>query len=266
MKRYQSIPKIDEGFQTINQDAIGVQDKCVVLSDGAGGMGFFNEHWALRLCTSLCSCAPIKNLEDFEAWFEPLRTAFFEEQKPNITNPSRLPKYEKQGSLATLVAAWHDNNDLHLLSYGDSGLLVFDESGCLIFRNIKQLISFTESPYLLTTAQTPYPEAFLFETIPVKSGYFLVLASDAVTQWVLTQYLLRQANNDEIQAVLDSPYALGNFVETCQKNQSTTTFAHILEQMWTCLKTEDSFKECCYQKNNISEMATDDYSLLMWRF
>jgi hypothetical protein len=280
---FQTIPKIDEGFAPTNQDAVRAAAGYCALSDGAGGSGFVNEHWSRCLCDALPDVA-FEDAAAFEAWYDAVRLDFFEKHRQAIDG-AKIARYKRHGSYATLVAAWQTDEQLQVLSYGDSGLFLFDKTGELKYRNINNLMDFTESPYLLNTVSPIIPQALLLENLSIASGDTLVLASDAVSQWILTQYLLRKAktdnyaeNNDvennaenneaqaEIAAVLASPYNLGNLVENCEKSLSTDSFLNILEKMEACLATEKAFKACCYDKYNREEMANDDYTLLMWRF
>jgi hypothetical protein len=271
---FQTIPKIDEGFAPTNQDAVRATAGYCALSDGAGGSGFVNEHWSRCLCDALPDVA-FEDAAAFEIWYEKVRFEFFEEYLL-VIDGAKIARYKRHGSYATLVAAWQTGEQLQVLSYGDSGLFLFDKTSELKYRNIKNLMDFTESPYLLNTVSPIIPQALLLESLSIASGDTLVLASDAVSQWILTQYLLRKAKTDsdvannvaqaEIAAVLASPYNLGNLVENCEKSLSADSFLNILEKMETCLATETAFKACCYDKYNRAEMANDDYTLLMWRF
>jgi serine/threonine protein phosphatase PrpC len=281
MQKHQTIPKIDEGFAPTNQDAVLAAAGYCALSDGAGGSGFVNEHWSRCLCDALPDVA-FTDVAAFEIWYEKVRLEFFEEHLLRIDG-AKNARYRRHGSYATLVAAWQTGEQLQVLSYGDSGLFLFDKTGELKYRNINNLMDFTESPYLLNTVSPIIPQALLLENLSIASGDMLVLASDAVSQWILTQYLLRKAKTDndvannventanneaqaEIAAVLASPYNLGNLVENCEKSLSTDSFLNILQKMEACLATETAFKACCYDKYNRAEMANDDYTLLMWRF
>jgi hypothetical protein len=282
MQKHQTITKIDEGFAPTNQDAVWAAAGYCALSDGAGGSGFVNEHWSRCLCDALPDVA-FADVAAFEIWYEKVRLEFFEEHLQAIDG-AKTARYKRHGSYATLVAAWQMGEQLKVLSYGDSGLFLFDKTGELKYRNINNLMDFTESPYLLNTVSPIIPQALLLKNLSIASGDTLVLASDAVSQWILTQYLLRKAKtandaannaeNDaassaaqaEIAAVLASPYNLGNLVENCEKNLSLDSFLLVLEKMEVCLATEKAFKACCYDKYNRAEMANDDYTLLMWRF
>jgi serine/threonine protein phosphatase PrpC len=169
MQIHQSIPKIDEGFAPTNQDAVLSKATYCALSDGAGGAGFVNEHWSQCLCDSLPEM-PFADVADFENWYEKVRVDFFEKHLATIKE-KQIARYQKQGSYATLVAVWRvGEQELQVLSYGDSGLFLLDKKGEIKCRNIKNLMDFTESPYLLNSVQPAFTQVLLFETWAIESG------------------------------------------------------------------------------------------------
>lgn len=259
----QSTAKQDGDYPSANQDF--AHPYLLALSDGAGGTGFYAADWAKNLCEELPT-EPFADKAAFDEWFERIRILFFavkrEEAAANF--PDILEDYDREGSSATLLAAWLvEARQLRVLSYGDSAAYLFDVAGKLKQRTIPKLVQFTEDPYLLHSNELLLPEQLYWETWTIDQNDTLLMASDALSQWVLIQYALHNPDlASELEEVLKTPYGLGNHIIRCrEKHDNTTDFLPILHRLAEACKDESSFKDFTRNLFQKGQLALDDYTL-----
>ena len=260
--RVQSVAKPDGEYQSRNQDA--AHPTLWAVSDGAGGTGFFAADWSQHLCAQL----PTEPFEDKLAvigWFEGLREPFFRAKRVQAeqTFADILDDYEREGSSATLLAAWPLADDgLRVLHYGDSAVFLLDQHGHLK-RHTTDLMAFTESPYLLHSNESLLPEHLRLDTWAVAEGDVLLMASDALSQWLLIQIALRDATlQPQLQAVLETPYGLGNQIIYCQQQHDPAlTMPHLLQRLNEVCSDETAFRDFTTDLYQRGQLALDDYTL-----
>lgn len=261
--RVQSIAKQDGDYPSANQDF--AHPDLLALSDGAGGTGFYAADWAKNLCKELPT-APFADEAAFDEWFKQIRNPFFagkrEEAAANF--PDILEDYDREGSSATLLAAWPgEDRQWRVLSYGDSAAFLFDAAGKLKQRSIPKLVQFTEDPYLLHSNEPLLPEHLYWETWTIDQNDTLLMASDALSQWILIQYALHNPElATELEEVLKTPYGLGNQIIRCREaHLNSPDFLPILRQLAEAVEDESSFQDFTRDLFQKGQLALDDYTL-----
>ncbi|KAB7725993.1 hypothetical protein F5984_25385 [Rudanella paleaurantiibacter] len=259
---WQSVAKPDGDYVPHNQDA--AHPVRWFLSDGAGGTGFFAADWARHLCEHL-PAKPFQTKEAVTEWFEKLRVPFFNAKRSEAAQSFSdiLDDYDREGSSATLLAVWPiANKQIQVLHYGDSAAFLLDRQGHLKQRTTA-LIDFTEPPWLLHSNESLLPEHLHLNIWPVAEGDTLLLASDALAQWLLIQFTLREpALQPELDAVLATPYGLGNQIIYCQQqHEPALTLPDLLHHLAEMCATEAAF--CTFTTNlyQRGQLALDDYTL-----
>ncbi len=260
--RVQSVPKPDGDYQSRNQDA--AHPTLWAVSDGAGGTGFFAADWSEHLCDQL-PADPFESEQAVFDWFEELREPFFRAKRAQAeqTFADILDDYDREGSSATLLAAWPLADDqLLVLHYGDSAAFLLDQHGHLK-RHTTDLMAFTEPPFLLHSNESLLPDHLSLETWPVAEGDVLLMASDALSQWLLIQIALRDpALQPQLQAVLETPYGLGNQIIYCQEQHDPAlTMPHLLQRLTDVCSDETTFRDFTTDLYQRGQLALDDYTL-----
>ena len=261
----QSIAKQDGDYPSQNQDF--AHPDLWALSDGAGGTGFYAAEWAESLCKNLPETA-FENKEALNEWFEEIRVPFLTQKREEaaLNFPDILEDYDREGSSATLVAVWPlEGNHVRVLSYGDSAAFLFDSAGKLKQRTILRLLQFTEDPFLLNSNESLLPEQLLWETWTIDPTDTLLMASDALSQWILIQYALRTPElQPEIEETLATPYGLGNLIIQCQKDHDDSAkFLQVLSRLTEACESENNFVDFTRELFQKGQLALDDYTLLL---
>ncbi len=258
----QSVAKPEGDYLNRNQDA--AHSTRWALSDGAGGTGFFAADWAQHLCEHLPT-EPFETNEAVYDWFEELRQPFFKAKREQAeqTFADILDDYEREGSSATLLAVWPlPQNVLQVLHYGDSAAFLLDREGRL--KNCTaHLMDFTEPPWLLHSNEGLLPEQLHLETWPVAEGDVLLMASDALAQWLLIQMALHDPTlRPELDAVLATPYGLGNQIIGCQQQHDPNgSLPALLHHLGEVCETETAFRAFTTDLYQRGQLALDDYTL-----
>ena len=259
----QSIAKRDGDYPSENQDF--AHPDLWALSDGAGGTGFYAAEWAEYLCQKLPEI-PFESKEAFSGWFEEIRVPFFTQKRAEATLsfPDILEDYDREGSSATLAVVWPlEGNHVRVLSYGDSMVFLFDAAGKLKRRTIPRLVQFTENPFLLNSNEPLLPEQLLWETWTIDPTDTLIMASDALSQWILIQYALHTPELlPEIDETLATPYGLGNLIIRCQEaHDSSSNFLPVLSRLNEACQSKNNFANFTRDLFQKGQLALDDYTL-----
>lgn len=126
----------DKKDQNENEDAFfekpAMGSLCFSLSDGAGGVGIFSADWARFLTQRQPETYP-DDRRYWHNWFSTAAEAFYEQIDPenNLNDPLVLQKFYSEGSYATLLYVWIDEqkDELTSLAVGDTFLFHFNLNG-----------------------------------------------------------------------------------------------------------------------------------------
>ena len=274
--RFQSIAKPEEGFHSLKEDAVWVEQMIGLfgISDGAGGTGVCADRWANYLLENLPDAA-IEDFGTFKEWQNGIWETYFDETANYLksNSPDALSKFYHEGSSATLAVVWEREEYLKAITFGDAVCLHFSGNTRRLEHANIRLPDFLNNPFLLNCKEEPLSNGFWNEAIAPEKDDVLILASDAIGCFLLGLYALFHQGeadlSDDIQKVLKSPYRQANMLENQEQGISRnpeTTWASIMEGFWEALETEGNFRAYTdlYLKENA--LALDDYSAIMLRF
>ncbi len=267
--RHQSIGKPEGEYHSPNEDAIGVSldSKILALSDGAGGSGVEAHQWSQYLIQHLPD-QPILEFTALEKWQEEIWETYFERIKAELqtTNPDALAKLVKEGSSATLIAAWLQNYEVKLMAYGDSVCMHFSAAQKLRDCNLK-LRDFLHSPFLLNCNEPPLAAGFWAQTRQLEPGDHLLLASDAIGQFILGYCACLDKDTpvaEGFQEILDSPFRSSVLLTGMRKYLVDNPGApSLLDMLWDAVETPAKFRSFTNEKLEAGLLGLDDYSLIM---
>ena len=274
---FQSLSKRDGDFIAQNEDAVRVDlPKRLALSDGAGGTGVEAHQWARHLLDNLPD-APMRSFDDVTAWQDGIWQPYFDKIEGELTNSrsNALDKFYTEGSSATLVAAWFEGKGktrkAHILSYGDSVILLWREKTRKIWTNTPDLSVFLDNPFLLNCNEPPVAHGY-FDTWSVQKGDVLILASDTIGQFLLSSFYLLHAPEKHatmFDAIRKSPVrfaAIFQDVAEYYQQHSDETWAKVLAQLTENLATADKFRVYTEGLKSFGLLGFDDYSVILHHF
>ncbi len=208
--RGQSIAKRDNEGIIPNEDRFRLENP-IAVSDGAGGAGLFTGEWAEYLCDHLPDDS-ISTFEEFSGWINSIWEPFCNKYQKVAEERGIGAKFLSDGSWATLVAVWLPdfiNQKLRWLAYGDSALFIFNPAEkTMAFCSVTDVNLFNESPYLINWKEDPSPVGFSNGEFILNNNQILLLASDAMSQYILLTYLIG-ANSESAKAQLNMLEASG---------------------------------------------------------
>ena len=256
-----------------NEDAFCVYDKDesnlkISLSDGAGGMGLFAADWSEKLVNNLPQ-KPFKKVEELSSWMESFWEQFYDEfsQKAKDLGSDYQNKFSQEGSAATFIGLWQNENHFDWATYGDSCLSIFsnktEEKKFQMFPYSKPS-DFLNYPFLINVQEECREKGFLNGNFDTKKENvdFIILSSDALSLYILmkvwqyekpTEFLELTKQNNKIAE-------LASKINELEKPISTTDFLNIL---WNKLENKDFFKKWCYEKYQNGVLESDDYTCVI---
>ena len=121
MYRGVSIAKPTE--HAANEDSFWQSERCVAVSDGAGGCGLFANKWSEYLIEKLPKDQPITTFSELDAWVDGIWESFYDEHEEEAKEADGilLNKFYNEGSCATIASAWFTKHgECRWMAYGDS--------------------------------------------------------------------------------------------------------------------------------------------------
>jgi hypothetical protein len=269
-RRGQSIAKRDNQGIIPNEDHFRLENP-IAVSDGAGGAGLFTGEWAEYLCDHLPDDS-ISTFEEFSGWINSIWEPFCNKYQKVAEERGIGAKFLSEGSWATLVAVWLPdfiNQNLRWLAYGDSAIFVFDlEAKSLDFCSVKDINLYTESPYLINWKEDPTPLGFSNGEFILKKNQIVLLASDAISQYILLRYLLHQ-NSESAKLQLVQLEESGSRLSVQMAKMRTAShsadfFSVTLQELIESLCSFESFQSLTDKLKQQGLLAFDDYTLLIY--
>lgn len=236
----------------------------VGIADGAGGEGVFASEWASTLLEKLSS-QPMcfETSAEIDKWLNGFYQHFIDEHKEKAKDDNFLKiKFSREGSLSTLCAAWVVETTMKWMSYGDSCLFLLRDNDlqCYPERYQDDLNHFSGSTDLISTVNVLQDSAFQKGEVELKEGDVLLLATDAMSQFLILQQKL---------AVPEAEKELSNLLSKAG-NPLATTVTGVLDSIqkkpdplkqFMNLKEDDEFKDYCLYLRSKKALLPDDYSL-----
>lgn len=243
-------------------------EKFISVSDGAGGFGLFANEWASCLTNNI-NVQHIGTKEIFENQLKKLKINYFNEKEEwlNENNPEYLEKFFREGSAATYVGV-HLREDISVcraIAYGDSAFFLYRPKNNRLIASNVNLETYIQYPYLIDCIDSEInKDQLFFEDIEYQMGDVLIMASDAIAQYLLINFMLSNPDYSfTINQFLNYPHNLANFINANLQMQSNTSSAFIGLIVELFQFDEIGFQE--FIKGLLSKqcIAIDDYTLIL---
>src|SRR5436305_9019895 len=203
-----------------------IEDGLFAVADGAGST-LFSDAWATLLVKHFMH-VPLMNSDPFEVewWLREAQREF----KKTIPMPENMPwnalqKMQSQGSHATLatlrVSAYGTEQvTAELLAFGDSCIFVCQPSSEQIFSfPLKHADDFVRAPICLPSKSGLFNRYFhrcQVATVELKVGDVVVIATDAVARWIMSNQDQKKALQEVAQ---QSTSSWPSFIHACRNRQ-----------------------------------------------
>jgi serine/threonine protein phosphatase PrpC len=243
-------------------------EKFISVSDGAGGFGLFANEWASCLVDQI-NIQHIGTKEIFGNQLKQLKIDYFNQKEEwlNENNPEYLEKFFREGSAATYVGV-HFREDVSVfraIAYGDSAFFLYRPlNNSLIASNVN-LETYIQYPYLIDCIDPEIdPAQLFFEDIEYQKGDVLILASDAIAQYLLINFMLSNPEySNTINQFLNYPHSLANFINANLEIQanSSSPFISLIEKLFQF--NQEDFQDFIKELQLNQCIGTDDYTLIL---
>lgn len=271
--QYGTAPKKSEE-ENQDQYHIAPNNNLAAIADGAGGYGAYVGQWADTLLKNLPT-ETFENPQALHQWLMPIATQFFEQYQPIAQQHDfTYAKFLDEGSAATLTAAWLNPNtqQLNIWLYGDSPYILLDPQNTLQMPpSLSQLSAFSnKTQHLNWNADHPFkPNHAHTCQLTLNTHQTLLLATDALAQFILIRYLLSQPNNPQCnQQLTNALQQNGLQAQLISTNKNLDTpFDQLIKQLLGTLQTpnnppNNAFKTLLYQWFDQGLIEEDDYTLI----
>lgn len=266
----QSIAKRDNQGIIPNEDHFLLENP-IAVSDGAGGAGLFTGEWAEYLCNHL-PVEPISTFELFSGWVNSIWEPFCNKYQSIAEERGIGAKFLSDGSWATLLAVWLPdfiNQKFRWLAYGDSALFIFDiEEKRMDFCSVKDVNLFNESPYLINWKEDPSPVGFSNGEFILNNNQIVLLASDAMSQYILLKYLIGE-NSESAKSQLSMLEVSGSRLSVQLAKMKIASdardfFSITLPELIESLNSVECFQRLTDKLKQKGFLAFDDYTLMFF--
>lgn len=266
----QSIDKRDSQGIIPKEDRFRLENP-IAVSDGAGGAGLFTGEWAEYLCDHLPDDS-ISTFEEFSGWINSIWEPFCNNYQSVAEGRGIGAKFLSDGSWATLVAIWLPdfiNQKFRWLAYGDSALFIFDTAEKRMdFCSVKDVNLFNESPYLINWKEDPSPVGFSNGEFILNKNQIVLLASDAMSQYILLKYLIGE-NSESAKSQLSMLEASGSRLSVQLAKMKIASdardfFSITLPELIESLNSVECFQRLTDKLKQKGFLAFDDYTLVVF--
>lgn len=254
----------------------GTNGVFAAVADGAGASGLFCGPWADALVNRL-PLTPVVDLSGLDAWLAGFCLEFRSEYMAHaLLEPAKHAKFVREGSCAALAACWLDDSvaepSLHWLAYGDCPVLLFDRTGVrpkLAAAHPDRLEDFERDPHLLNWKDVPVAAGLCVGKITLPAQASIVLASDAIGQFLLLRYLAsggRTAMGAEFRRLSNGS---GRLAAAARLHVAEPCRSDMLDELRNQLASEALFAAAMKRHCDQGLLANDDATVVMidvdWR-
>lgn len=257
-----SIAKPEE--RALNEDAVIAREDVIAVSDGAGGGGVFAEVWSQYLLDKLPS-KPLEAFNDLDAWIDNNWEPYYNQQEAiaqQMNDPMLLSKFYDEGSFATLVAIWRNDNRVQWMSYGDSVAFCYNPSTECLMYSIGALADFGDAPYLISCKDPLQQAGFKAGEFELESQNIYFVASDALAHYILMMYMVAHKEHfeRELQDALSAHNRNANYIRVAMSLEPVA-FTGILRKLLNCVGNRQNMSRHLAKLRRAHLLAVDDYSL-----
>lgn len=277
----QTVHNFSEKEANQNEDAkihkVDSRNGLFAICDGAGGAGVFSKEWANFLVNSIPDDSRIL-FEDPQAWFVELSQRFYSEviDKKDLSDLLLDKKVHRDGSYSTISVCWinEEQRKITLSSIGDSCCFYFTKQNKNEPFQLKHMTSLNEqnslfeNPNLVNWNNLDLP-TFPKHEFQIENDYVVVLASDSLAKWLLTNIFVLQPDFFNVsnfnQSFLDSlvDARFGKVIESIKQSQSTFTINELIKKIHMITKSKNSFEAYIKELVDTNEIEKDDCTLIL---
>lgn len=259
----QTIAKFTDNYA--NEDSLLVAEKCIAISDGAGGSGVYADEWSACLISNLPTNVPITTFGDLDQWIDGLWENFYNEHeaKAREVDGMLLNKFYNEGSCATLVAAWNiDDNRCAWMAYGDSVVFHFDCTTQRLEHSFTRLADFEQSSFLISCKDPLIETRAKFGVFEIGISSVVFMASDALSHYLLMMYKLMRCNEyaDELEEERNAGTLNSQLLMMAENMQISDYFAQILMPLIEASRNSETFTEHLKELHHKGVLDIDDYT------
>lgn len=249
-----------------NEDSILVKDRCVAVSDGAGGCGVFADEWSAYLMAHLPQDRPISTFSELDGWIEGIWEHFDEEHETIAKQGDSmlLEKYYQEGAFATLAAAWLAEDDrCFWMSYGDSVVFHYSRKSGKLEHSFSVLPDFAQPPHLINNKAPLDEVGFRAGVFELDDSSMVFAASDALSHYIMMCYELEHCGDyyEELIAEQNSGTTNGQLLAVASLR--SVDFDKMLSDLIDSLESEKTFEAHLVDLQENGILDKDDYSLVV---
>lgn len=253
----------------VNEDAILVTDRCIAVSDGAGGSGLFANEWSQYLIEHLPQDTPITTFQQLDEWIDGIWEPFYNkyEEKAKEGDGMLLSKFYNEGSYATLAAVWWiEPQKCIWMTYGDSVVFHFNKQTARLTHSFTRLPDFSNPPHLLSCKDPLEEIGFRNGTFTVDENSIVFVASDALSHYILMMYELSMKNNFDQELQEERTSGTLNAQLLFMAESIEFSFRDdVLIPLLDAVQSHDGFESHLKKLYHQGVLDMDDFSLVVHR-
>jgi hypothetical protein len=265
--QHKTIPKFTE--MNVNEDTAFSSETCIAVSDGAGGCGLFADKWSEYLIEKLPKDSAFLSFEDLDAWVEQIWPKFYTKyEKIALQDDGMfLSKFYKEGSCATIAAAWIESPSVcRWMAYGDSVVFHYNCRTDTLEHSFTHIADFSNSPHLVS-CNSPLEKGWfrngLFQT---DEHSIVFVASDALSYYLLMMYEIAHLDkySMEIEEACSRCDSNSQMINTA-KGMNYDFYHNILLPLCE-YSSEDTFTDYMKKLYEDGLLDIDDFSIAFFDF
>lgn len=258
-----SVPKFEE--DVTNEDAVGVSNDWISVSDGAGGGGLYADRWSTYLIKHLPN-SPFDSFEALDNWIADIWEPFYNdyEEEAKKAGGMVLDKFYSEGSYATLVVIWLLNPQVCAwIGYGDSVAFHYNFETQILEHSFTTLKDFNRAPYLINCKDELRPEGFRSGTFRTTENSVVFVASDALAHYILMMYEVANKTifKEELEQAIQTQSKNALFIEHALYGQIVDFEKDVLKVLLRAAHSTLTFNAHLKKLKRKGLLAHDDYSL-----
>lgn len=248
-----------------NEDAIFYSDRCIAVSDGAGGCGLYADEWSRYLIKHLPKERPIDTYAELDGWVDGIWETFYNEHEERAKEGDGilLNKFYNEGSCATLAAAWLTGDaECRWMAYGDSVVFHYSRQTGLLEHSFTRLADFSNPPRLVS-CKDPLEEAgFHGGVFHLDDSSVVFATSDALAHYILMMYDLSKRDEyaGELEEELQKHTANSQLLLTAT-GKNIDFGLDVMQRLQDSMASDSQFALLMKELHNQHVLDTDDYSM-----
>lgn len=258
-----SIAKLND--HSPNEDAALCSSRCIAVSDGAGGCGLYADEWARYLIENISKEAPLCSFVELDKWVDGIWEHFYNthEEHAKEGDSMLLNKFYKEGSCATIAAAWKtETNECQWAAYGDSVVFHYNRRTGILEHSFTRLADFCNPPLLVSCKDPLEADGFRCGTYHLDDTSEVFAASDALSHYVLMMYELSKRSEFESELMeVQMKQTRNSLLLQMAEKKSFDFEKDVITPLLSSAESEYTFKSLLESLYSQKVIEADDYTL-----